>query len=91
MDSIQGLLTYNEISKTLYKIKNNKSPGSDGFSSDFLKCFWGKLGYFVLRSINYGYRYWRIINYSKSGHNCMLTQRGQSTSVFKTLETHFPT
>ncbi len=39
-------------------MKNNKSPGSDGFSADFFKIFWKDLGYFVLRSINYGYRPW---------------------------------
>ena len=36
-------------------MKNNKSPGSDGFTSEFFKCFWKYLGTFIVRSINCGY------------------------------------
>ena len=36
-------------------MKSNKSPGSVGFTSEFLKVFWKYLGIFVVRSINYGY------------------------------------
>ena len=34
------------------KMKNNKSPGSDGFPADFFKVFWSRLKYFVLKSLN---------------------------------------
>ena len=34
---------------------NNRSPGSDGFTAECFKVFWGKLGHFILRSLNYGY------------------------------------
>ena len=33
-------------------MKNDKSPGSDGFTSNFFKVFWGKLGHFVVRALN---------------------------------------
>jgi len=36
-------------------MKNNKTPGLDGFSSEFFKVFWGKLKFFVLRSLNYSF------------------------------------
>jgi hypothetical protein len=36
-------------------MKNNKSPGSDGFTSEFLKFFWKDLKVFVIVSLNYGY------------------------------------
>ena len=36
-------------------MKNEKSPGSDGYTSEFFKFFWKDLGKFVFRSINYGY------------------------------------
>lgn len=36
-------------------MKNNKSPGSDGFTVEFFKFFWKDLGIYVLRSINEGY------------------------------------
>ncbi len=34
-------------------MKNDKSPGSDGFTAEFFKVFWNKLGPFIVRSINY--------------------------------------
>ena len=54
-DDLEGLLTHKEAANTLKKMKNNKSPGSDGFTVEFFKCFWKMLGHFIVRSINYGY------------------------------------
>lgn len=52
---IEGMLTYEEISNTLYKMKSDKSPGISGLTAEFFKVFWKKLGHFVLRSINAGF------------------------------------
>jgi hypothetical protein len=38
-DSLEGLITYNEIRDTLNNMKNDKSPGSDGFSANLFKSF----------------------------------------------------
>ena len=54
-NSLDGKITYQEASKTLKNMANNKSPGSDGFSAEFFKMFWKKLGHFVVRSLNHGY------------------------------------
>ena len=53
--SIEGLLTFKEISNTLFQMKSDKSPGISGITAEFLKVFWKKLGCFVLRSINSGF------------------------------------
>ena len=53
-NTIEGLLTYKEISDILY-MKHDKSPGLSGFSAEFFKVFWRQLGIFVLRSLNLGY------------------------------------
>ena len=37
-------------------MKNNKSPGLDGFTVEFFKFFWVDVGQFTLRSLNYGFR-----------------------------------
>ena len=52
---LEGILTLEEAGKTLKNMKNNKSPGTSGFSADFYKVFWKQLGTFVVRAINYGF------------------------------------
>ena len=49
-------LTIEELSSTLQNMQNNKTPGIDGFPSEFYKVFWNKLKFFVLRSINTGFQ-----------------------------------
>ena len=54
-NNLEGLITYEQASVTLKAMKNGKSPGSSGYNCDFYKVFWGKLGHFVVRSINAGF------------------------------------
>ena len=42
-----------ECSKTLLKMKNGKTPGSDGLSVEFYKMFWSTIKDLVFESINY--------------------------------------
>ena len=53
--SIEGPITIEELSYSLNKMKTNKTPGSDGYPSEFFKVFWGKLKYLILNAINEGY------------------------------------
>ena len=55
-ETIEGEITYAELAKALKNMKNEKSPGLDGYTVEFFKFFWIDIGVFVLRSINYGYR-----------------------------------
>ena len=55
-EAIEGEITYAELAKALKNMKNEKSPGLDGYTVEFFKFFWIDIGVFVLRSINYGYR-----------------------------------
>ena len=48
--TLDGLLTYKEISDSLYNMKNDS-----GFPAEFFKFFWRQIGHFVLRSLNSGY------------------------------------
>ena len=36
-------------------MKNDQTPGIDGFPADFFKIFWIKLKYFVLQRLNQSY------------------------------------
>ena len=44
-----------ELSDVLKKMKNNKAPGIDGITSEFLKVFWGRLKYIIHKAINASY------------------------------------
>ena len=54
-DKLEGEIGSFEAGEILKKMKNNKSPGSDGFTSEFLKFFWKDLKVFVIGSLNCGY------------------------------------
>ena len=54
-NQLEGQITLSELSIALQNMKNNKSPGTDGFSSEFFKVFWKKLGTFVMRAVNHSY------------------------------------
>ena len=63
-NELEGKITKPEIINALKRMKNNKSPGSDGYTVEFFKFLKGLLD-FVLRSINYGF----------SNHELSSTQR----------------
>ena len=45
-------ISKHELDQALTSMKNNKSPGMDGYSPEFFKKFWDQLGWFFLESIN---------------------------------------
>ena len=45
-------LTMDEVGRALYAMKNNKSPGSDGFPAEFYKFFWADLKFIVMRMLS---------------------------------------
>ena len=79
-ESIEGPLTYKELTQALKRTKNNKSPGIDGFTIEFFKFFWINLGHLVLRSINEGY---------ELGEMSVSQRRGIITCIPKTGKSRF--
>ena len=63
-ESLEGEITYEEATETLKNMKNDKSPGSDGYTAEFFKFFWRDLDHFVVRSFNYGLKYKKTLNHS---------------------------
>ena len=53
---MEGEILYSELGFALKNMKNNKSPGLDGFILEFFNFFWADIGHFILQSLNYGYR-----------------------------------
>ena len=52
-DKMEGLLTMEEMTIYTKQIKNNKSPGSTGYTGNFYKFFYNSIKHRLLKSINY--------------------------------------
>ena len=50
--TLEGKLTYQEALSALKNMKNDKSPGTDGFTAEFFEFFWKDVGAFLIRAIN---------------------------------------
>ena len=55
MMSLEREIIVSEATEVLKNMKNNKSPGSDGFSAEYLKFFWIDLSFFNVQSLNYAF------------------------------------
>ena len=55
-DLLEHPLNVQELGQALKKMKNNKSPGIDGFPSEFFKVFWPNLKYPILRALNHSFK-----------------------------------
>ena len=51
-ESCQGLLTLQECANSLSHFKNNKAPGSDGFTIELYRSFWDAIGQLMVDSFN---------------------------------------
>ena len=70
-----GLLTEHECKIALKDMKNNKSPGSDGISTEFYKIFWNDIKQFYIASINYSYRHESLTSLQKQGIITLLPKK----------------
>ena len=66
-DEISKNLTLEELSKVLYNMKNDKSPGSDGYTVEFFKFFFKDLGIYVLKSLIEGFSIGELSASQKQG------------------------
>ena len=51
----EGVITVKECEEVLTSFKNDKSPGNDGITSEFYKCFWGEICNDLVGCFNYAY------------------------------------
>ena len=54
-ESMSGPVTKQECLTALLKMSNNKSPGLDGFSAEFYRCFWNDLNDLLLQSYQFSH------------------------------------
>ena len=71
-DDLEIEITLNEISIAVKDMKNNKSPGIDGFPIEFFKFFWRDLKVWVYRFIKESFNN-NCLNFTVKRDNYMYT------------------
>ena len=87
-ESLEGEISYTEATEFLKTMANNKSPGSDGFTSEFYKVFWNKIGHFMVRSLNFGYNMGELSVTQKQGIISCIPKESKSKYFFEKSETN---
>ena len=82
-ESLEGEITLEEAGWALKNMSHNKSPGSDGFTAEFLKVFWNKLGSFVVRSLNEGFHKGELSTTQKEGVIICIPKGDKSRDLIK--------
>ena len=54
-DSCEGLLTKKECWDALQRMKNDKSPGSDGLTKEFYVCFFNEVNNILITALNHSF------------------------------------
>ena len=75
---MEGPLSVAEALKSLKDMKNNKSPGIDGFTAEFYKFFWNNLCVYLVRSLNYAYITENLSVKQKQGIITCIPKEGKS-------------
>lgn len=83
MQYIEGPLIKTEVLNFLKKMKNDKSPGPDGFSSEFYKNFWKDLGSFITWAINTSYELLHFSETNKLGIITCIPKEGKPKQYLK--------
>lgn len=79
----EGDLTLHECFQALMAMKNDKTPGSDGLSSNFYKIFWPLIGQLVVDSLNYGYRLGRLTKEQTRGIITLIMKPQKDPTLLK--------
>ena len=82
-ESIDGPLTYIEIHMALKQMKNNKTPGIDGFPAEFFKLFWKQLGMLILKALNNSFEKGTLSTSLRQGLIVCLPQKGKQRQFIK--------
>jgi len=52
-----GIMCIDECKRALMTMESNKTPGTDGLTSEFYRFFWNAVGKFMVESSNYAFQH----------------------------------
>ena len=73
--SIEGKITEYECTSALREMNNNKSPGSDGITTELYKIFWNYIKSFYIKSLNYSFENGNLSTLQKQGIISLLPKK----------------
>lgn len=79
----EGVLTELECVTALKEMKNKKSPGSDGLTTEFYKIFWKDIKRFYLDSINYSYQHGKLTELQTQSIISLIPKSEKDTSFLE--------
>ena len=79
--SCDGPLTITELTKAIFSMKLNKSPGLSGLTIEFYQTFWEKIKILVLNSFNEGYNKGELSYMQKQGVLSLLYKKGDPENI----------
>ena len=71
-------------------MKNNKSPGNDSITKEFLEYFWGKLRTFLVSTLNHSFEKGQLSASQKQAIITLIEKKDKDKRLIKKLETNFP-
>ena len=80
---IEREITLEECAKALRSLSNNKSPGSDGFTTEFYKFFWPDIKNIVFDSIKYALYTNELSIDQKRGVIILIPKKGKDSRLLK--------
>ena len=72
-------MSLGELTAAVKKLGNNKSPGPDGLSAEFLQAFWELLGQDLLDALNSAQHKLKV----RGSHNFKSLNEGTQTILYK--------
>lgn len=82
-NSLEGAITTDELLKALKNMKNDKSPGPDGFTTEFFKFFWIDINDFLIKSYNCSLQKGELSLTQKQGIISILPKGDKSRNLIK--------
>ena len=73
----EGLLTEHECFSALKDMKNDKSPSSDGITTEFYKLFWKDIKLFLINSLNSSFQKGSLNDLQKQSFITLLPKQGK--------------
>ena len=82
-NSCEGEITDQECIEAIKEMKNQKSPGSDGITTEFYKLFWNEIKAYFLKSINFSFQKQELTELQKQSIITLLPKPGKDTTLLE--------